>query len=81
MHDPLKFSDLNHDVKRDPETNMRSVDNNWDFWTLLPEALHQVMIVMSDRGIPASCGQSGTPGSWPQQHVDDVALRIALIEN
>ena len=33
---------------------MRSATNNWDFWTLLPEALHQVTIVMSDRGIPAS---------------------------
>src|SRR5690606_9054939 len=30
----------------------RSANNNWDFWTLLPEALHQVTIVMSDRGIP-----------------------------
>jgi hypothetical protein len=33
---------------------MRSARNNWDFWTLLPEALHQVTITMSDRGIPAS---------------------------
>ena len=33
---------------------MRSAANNWDFWTLLPEALHQVTIVMSDRGLPAS---------------------------
>jgi catalase len=33
---------------------MRSADNNWDFWSLLPEALHQVTIVMSDRGIPRS---------------------------
>lgn len=54
MRDPLKFPDLNHAVKRDPKTNLRSADNNWDFWTLLPEALHQVTIVMSDRGIPAS---------------------------
>ena len=54
LRDPLKFPDLNHAVKRDPKTNMRSADNNWDFWTLLPEALHQVTIVMSDRGIPAS---------------------------
>lgn len=54
LRDPLKFPDLNHAVKRDPHTNMRSADNNWDFWTSLPEALHQVTIVMSDRGIPAS---------------------------
>ena len=54
MRDPLKFPDLNHAVKRDPKTNLRSAENNWDFWTLLPEALHQVTIVMSDRGLPAS---------------------------
>ncbi len=54
FRDPLKFPDLNHAVKRDPRTNMRSPTNNWDFWTGLPEALHQVTILMSDRGIPAS---------------------------
>ena len=54
LRDPLQFPDLNHVVKRDPHTNMRSPQNYWDFWTMLPEALHQVTIVMSDRGIPAS---------------------------
>ena len=54
LRDPLKFPDLNHAVKRDPRTNLRSANNNWDFWTLLPEALHQVTIVMSDRGLPQS---------------------------
>ncbi len=54
LRDPLKFPDLNHAVKRDPRTGMRSARNNWDFWTLLPEALHQVTITMSDDGIPAS---------------------------
>lgn len=52
MRDPLRFPDLNHAVKRDPRSNLRSAQNNWDFWTLLPEALHQVTIVMSDRGLP-----------------------------
>ncbi|WP_374011871.1 catalase [Pseudoxanthomonas koreensis] len=54
IRDPRKFPDLNKAVKRDPHTNMRSATNNWDWWTLLPEALHQVTVVMSDRGIPAS---------------------------
>lgn len=54
IRDPLKFPDLNHAVKRDPRTGMRSAQNNWDYWTLLPEALHQITIVMSDRGIPRS---------------------------
>jgi catalase len=54
FRDPLRFSDLNHAIKRDPRTGMRSAQNNWDFWSLLPEALHQVTIIMSDRGIPRS---------------------------
>lgn len=54
FRDPKKFIDLNHAVKRDPRTNMRSPNNNWDFWSSLPEALHQVTIIMSDRGIPSS---------------------------
>ena len=54
LRDPHKFPDLNRAVKRDPKTNMRSARNNWDFWTSLPEALHQVTITMSDRGIPYS---------------------------
>ncbi|WP_304622577.1 catalase [Peptoniphilus sp. KCTC 25270] len=54
FRDPLKFIDLNHAIKRDPRTNMRSPNTNWDFWSSLPEALLQTTIVMSDRGIPSS---------------------------
>lgn len=54
FNEPRRFPDLNHVVKRDPRTNMHNAQANWDFWTSLPEALHQVTIVMSDRGIPAS---------------------------
>lgn len=54
IRDPRKFPDLNKAVKRDPRTNLRSPTNNWDWWSSLPEALHQITIVMSDRGIPKS---------------------------
>jgi len=54
FRDPLHFIDLNHSVKRDPRTNLRSPNTNWDFWTSLPESLLQVTITMSDRGIPSS---------------------------
>ncbi|MEG0985776.1 MAG: catalase [Clostridia bacterium] len=54
IRDVHDFPDLNRAVKRDPHTNLRSAQNNWDFWTLLPETFHQRTIVMSDRGIPAS---------------------------
>ncbi|MGL5561182.1 MAG: catalase, partial [Tannerellaceae bacterium] len=54
VRDPLKFPDFIHTQKRDPKTNMRSNTAMWDFWSLSPESLHQVMILMSDRGIPKS---------------------------
>ena len=53
FRDPKRFPDLNHVVKRNPRTNMR-VPSKLGFLDILPEALHQVTIVMSDRGIPAS---------------------------
>ena len=52
IRDPLKFPDFIHTQKRDPKTNLRSNTAMWDFWSLSPETLHQVMILMSDRGIP-----------------------------
>ncbi len=63
LRDPLKFPDLNHAVKRDPRSNLRSATSNWDFWTLLPEALHQVTITMSDRGLPYSYRHMNAYGS------------------
>jgi len=54
IRDAHNFPDLNRAVKRDPRTGLRSAQNNWDFWTLLPEAFHQTTIVMSDRGLPAT---------------------------
>ena len=33
FRDPLRFPDLNHAIKRDPRTGLRSANNNWDFWT------------------------------------------------
>ena len=52
LRDPLKFPDLNHAIKRDPRTGLTNPTANWDFWTSLPEAFHQITISMSDRGIP-----------------------------
>jgi catalase len=52
IKDPKKFSDFIHTQKRDPYTNCKNATAVWDFWSLNPESLHQVMIVMSDRGTP-----------------------------
>ena len=52
IKDPKKFSDFIHTQKRDPRTNCKSPTMMWDFWSLNPESLHQVLILMSDRGTP-----------------------------
>jgi catalase len=54
IRDPLKFPDFIHTQKRHPVTHLRSNTAAWDFWSLSPESLHQVTILMSDRGIPTS---------------------------
>jgi len=76
LRDPLKFPDLNHAVKRDPRTNMRSARNNWDFWTSLPEAIHQVTITMSERGIPYSYRHMNGYGSHTYSLINDKNERI-----
>ena len=76
LRDPLKFPDLNHAVKRDPRTNLRSARNNWDFWTSLPEALHQVTITMSDRGLPASYRHMNGYGSHTFSLIDAQGGRV-----
>ena len=52
VRDPLKFPDFIHTQKRHPRSNLRSPTAMWDFWSLSPESLHQVTILMSDRGLP-----------------------------
>jgi catalase len=54
VRDALKFSDFIHSQKRDPATGLRDNTMQWDFWSLSPESLHQVTILFSDRGIPAT---------------------------
>ncbi len=53
IRDALKFPDFIHTQKRDPKTNLKDPKMMWDFWSLSPEALHQITILFSDRGIPS----------------------------
>jgi catalase len=54
IRDAYKFPDFIHTQKRHPHSNLRSNTAAWDFWSLSPESIHQVTILMSDRGIPKS---------------------------
>ncbi|AEI78378.1 catalase KatA [Cupriavidus necator N-1] len=57
VRDPLKFPDFIHTQKRNPRTNLRDPIAVWDFWSRHPESLHQVTILMSDRGLPQNYRQ------------------------
>ena len=63
VRDPYKFPDFIHTQKRHPRTNLRSPTAMWDFWSLSPESLHQVTILMSDRGLPVSVRHMNGYGS------------------
>ncbi|MBT81258.1 MAG: catalase [Alteromonadaceae bacterium] len=52
IRDAFKFPDFIRTQKRHPKTNLRSPEAMFDFWAGQPESVHQVTILMSDRGIP-----------------------------
>ena len=54
IRDPLKFPDFIHTQKRNPATNLPDADMFWDFLSLTPESIHQVTVLFSDRGTPAT---------------------------
>ena len=54
IRDPLKFPDFIHTQKRNPANNCKDPNMFWDFLSLTPESIHQVTILFSDRGIPAT---------------------------
>jgi len=63
VRDPYKFPDFIHTQKRHPKTNLRSTTAMWDFWSQSPESLHQVTILMSDRGLPTDVRHMNGYGS------------------
>jgi catalase len=75
IRDPLKFPDFIHTQKRDPQTNLRSNVAAWDFWSLSPESLHQVTILMSDRGIPKNLRQMHGFGSHTYSFTNAIGER------
>jgi catalase len=55
LRDPAKFPHFIHTQKRHPATHLTGADDSTMFWDYLsqnPESIHQVMILMGDRGIP-----------------------------
>ncbi|MHC4550465.1 MAG: catalase [Planctomycetota bacterium] len=76
VRDPYKFQMFIHTQKRDPKTNLRDMDMQWDFWSLCPESLHQVTILFSDRGIPAGYRFMNGYGSHTYSLLNDQGERV-----
>ena len=76
IKDPKKFGDFIHTQKRDPFTNCKSPTMMWDFWSLNPESLHQVMFLMSDRGTPYSYRHMHGFGSHTFSFINDKNERV-----
>ncbi len=75
IRDAYKFPDFIHTQKRHPRTNMRSATAMWDFWSLSPESLHQVTILMSDRGLPVDPTRMNGYGSHTYSFWNDAGER------
>ncbi|XP_065211364.1 catalase-like [Planococcus citri] len=52
IRDPILFPSFVHTHKRNPVTHLKDANMYWDFVTLRPETVHQIMLTFSDRGIP-----------------------------
>jgi len=76
IRDAYKFPDFIHTQKRHPVTNLRSNTAAWDFWSLSPESLHQVTILMSDRGLPKSYRHVNGYGSHTYSLINDEGKRV-----
>ena len=54
LNDPMKFPDFVHSQKKNPRTNLPDPARMFEYWANHPQSLHQMTILMSDRGIPKS---------------------------
>jgi catalase len=76
LKDGIKFPDFIHTQKRDPQTNLKSAQNVWDFWSKAPESLHQVTILFSDRGTPDGYRHMDGFGSHTYSLINDAGERV-----
>jgi len=76
IKDPIKFPDFIHTQKRDPQTNLKSAQMMWDFWSKAPESLHQVTMLFSDRGTPDGYRHMDGFGSHTFSLIDAAGRRV-----
>jgi len=75
LKDPIKFPDFIHTQKRQPDSNLKSANMMFDFWSQAPESLHQVTILFSDRGTPDGYRHMDGFGSHTYSLINDNGQR------
>ena len=76
IKDPINFPDFIHTQKRDPQTNLKSANMMFDFWSHAPESLHQVTILFSGRGTPDGYRHMDGFGSHTYSMIDEAGRRV-----
>lgn len=76
IKDPIKFPDFIHTQKRDPQSNLKSANMMFDFWSNAPESLHQVTILFSDRGTPDGYRHMDGFGSHTYSLINEAGERV-----
>ena len=76
IKDPINFPDFIHTQKRDPQTNLKSANMMFDFWSHAPESLHQVTILFSDRGTPDGYRHMDGFGSHAYSLINEQGERV-----
>lgn len=83
IRDPSKFPYFIHTQKRNPETHLKDPNMFWDYLVTNEESVHQVVVLFSDRGTPASYremnGYSGHTYKWSNSKGDWHYVQVHFI--
>jgi len=76
VRDPMKFMDFIRSQKENPHVNWRQDEMWWDFWSLSPESIHQVLWLLGDRGAPMGWRHMNGYGSHTFSLINEANERI-----
>lgn len=85
IRDPIKFPHFIHTQKRNPQTHLKDANMFWDYLCENQEAVHQFMILFSDRGTPADYrhmhGYSGHTYKWGNKNGEWRYVQVHLLSD
>lgn len=76
IKDPKKLPAFIHSQKKLPKSNLKSATMMWDFWSFNPESLHQILMIMSDRGTPNGYRHMNGFGSHTYSMINEANERV-----